>query len=126
MQINIIATFVAALIFGAGLIERAYPQECSRGDCIDEICEIVAQGITATAIFIDKCEHVGLFTYKLCTRKANKLFRSQFCIVTHLAKTPRVESRSELSVLFLERCGRATIESNSFACSPSSAIWISS
>jgi hypothetical protein len=23
-------------------------------DCIDEICEIVAQGITATAIFIDK------------------------------------------------------------------------
>ena len=29
-------------------------------DCIDEICEIVAQGITATAIFIDKCEHVSL------------------------------------------------------------------
>jgi hypothetical protein len=28
-------------------------------DCINEICEIVAQGITAT-IFIDKCEHVSL------------------------------------------------------------------
>ena len=28
--------------------------------CINEICEIVAQGITATAIFIDKCEHVSL------------------------------------------------------------------
>jgi hypothetical protein len=25
-------------------------------DCINEVCEIVAQGITATAIFIDKCE----------------------------------------------------------------------
>lgn len=68
-------------------------------DCIDEICEIVAQGITATAIFIDKCEHVSLLASKLSTCKANKLFRSQFCIVTHLTKTPRVESRSELSVL---------------------------
>jgi hypothetical protein len=34
-------------------------------DCIDEICEIVAQGITATAIFIDKCEHVSLLASKL-------------------------------------------------------------
>ena len=68
-------------------------------DCIDEICEIVAQGITATAIFIDKCEHVSLLASKLSTCKANKLFRSQFCIVTHLTKTPRVESRSENSVL---------------------------
>ena len=67
--------------------------------CINEICEIVAQGITATAIFIDKCEHVSLLASKLSTCKANKLFRSQFCIVTHLTKTPRVESRSELSVL---------------------------
>ena len=68
-------------------------------DCIDEICEIVAQGITATAIFIGKCEHVSLLASKLSACKANKLFRSQFCIVTHLTKTPRVESRSELSVL---------------------------
>ena len=67
--------------------------------CINEICEIVAQGITATAIFIDKCEHVSLLASKLSTCKANKLFRSQFCIVTHLTKTPRVKSRSELSVL---------------------------
>jgi hypothetical protein len=56
-------------------------------DCINEICEIVAQGITATAIFIDKCEHVSLLASKLSTCKANKLFRSQFCIVTHLTKT---------------------------------------
>jgi hypothetical protein len=45
-------------------------------DCIDEICEIVAQGITATAIFIDKCEHVSLLASKLSTCKANKFFRS--------------------------------------------------
>jgi hypothetical protein len=51
-------------------------------DCIDEICEIVVQGSTATAIFIDKCEHVSLLASKLSTCKANKLFRSQFCIVT--------------------------------------------
>src|SRR6476659_7037290 len=39
MQINIIATFVAALIFGAGLIGRAYPQECSRGDLDKAYCD---------------------------------------------------------------------------------------
>jgi hypothetical protein len=44
--------------------------------------EIVAQGITATAIFIDKCEHVSLLASKLSTCKANKLFRSQFGTVT--------------------------------------------
>ncbi|MGZ5096137.1 MAG: hypothetical protein ACXWCH_33935 [Burkholderiales bacterium] len=53
-------------------------------DCIDEICEIVAQGITATAIFIDKCEHVSLLASKLSPCKANKLFRSKFGTVTHL------------------------------------------
>ena len=37
--------------------------------CINEICEIVAQGITATAIFIDKCEHVSLLASKLSTCK---------------------------------------------------------
>ena len=39
MQINIIATFVAALIFGAGLIERAHPQECPRGDLDKAYCD---------------------------------------------------------------------------------------
>jgi hypothetical protein len=29
---------------------------------------------------IDKCEHVSLLASKLSTCKANKLFRSQFCI----------------------------------------------
>ena len=50
--------------------------DCTDTDCIDEICEIVAQGITATAIFIDKRKHVGLLACKLSMRKANKLFRS--------------------------------------------------
>jgi hypothetical protein len=85
-------------------------------DCIDEICEIVAQGITATAIFIDKCEHVSLLASKLSTCKANKLFRSQFCIVTHLTKTPRVESRSELSVLILGPRIRSRRQMSGNAC----------
>ena len=39
MQINIIATFVAVLIFGAGLIERAHTQECPRGDLDKAYCD---------------------------------------------------------------------------------------
>jgi hypothetical protein len=85
-------------------------------DCINEVCEIVAQGITATAIFIDKCEHVSLLASKLSTCKANKLFRSQFCIVTHLTKTPRVESRSELSVLILGPRIRSRRQMSGNAC----------
>jgi phosphonate transport system substrate-binding protein len=39
VQINIIATFVAVLIFGAGLIERAHTQECPRGDLDKAYCD---------------------------------------------------------------------------------------
>ena len=39
MQINIIATFVAVLIFGAGLIERAHTQDCPRGDLDKGYCD---------------------------------------------------------------------------------------
>jgi hypothetical protein len=39
-------------------------------DCIDEICEIVAQGITATAIFIDKAFSSDGWQYKTAIERA--------------------------------------------------------
>ena len=39
MQINTVATFVAALMLGTGLIGRAHTQECPRGDLDKTYCD---------------------------------------------------------------------------------------
>jgi hypothetical protein len=48
MQINTVATFVAALMLGTGLIGRVHTQECSRGDLDKTYCDRWSMATTET------------------------------------------------------------------------------